>query len=132
MNDQPTKPIDYPSIEYFADTDTLAIFIRPAVGTVEGIERCTPNIIFFKDQAGRLTEIMVDVASEYVKAPEHCTVSQAVRAGLGLSQQAFADLLGIDVENVYKWDTGIHQPTESAVRLMELAALQPDVFRRAA
>lgn len=114
---------------YFPDTDTLAIDIRPATGDVEGVYHDNEDVIFYMDQNQRLTGVFFDLASTYVDNPETCTLSCVIRIALDLSQQAFADMLDINVAMVRNWDQGRPMPDEAALRLLEVAALHPEVFR---
>jgi putative transcriptional regulator len=51
------------------------------------------------------------------------------RARTGLSQQRFADLLGVSPRTVQEWEQGRRQPTGAARSLLAIAAKRPDVLR---
>ena len=50
----------------------------------------------------------------------------ATRARLGLSQDKFAELLGISVKTLHNWEQGRRKPTGAARALLRVAALHPD------
>jgi len=53
----------------------------------------------------------------------------SARARSGLSQQRFADLLGVSPRTVQEWEQGRRQPTGAARALLTIAARRPDVLR---
>jgi DNA-binding transcriptional regulator YiaG len=46
----------------------------------------------------------------------------ALRAGLGLSQAAFAEELGVRQQTVSEWETGRYQPRGATARMLTLLA----------
>ncbi len=56
---------------------------------------------------------------------------QVVRVRLGLSQPAFAGLLGISVATLRNWEQGRRQPTGAAEILLRIAAKHPTIVREA-
>lgn len=48
-----------------------------------------------------------------------------LRASLGLSQAAFARVLGVRQQTVSEWETGRYQPRGASVRLLEMIAEEP-------
>lgn len=56
---------------------------------------------------------------------------QVVRTRLGLSQPAFADLLGISVATLRNWEQGRRHPTGAAEILLRIAAKHPTIVREA-
>lgn len=55
----------------------------------------------------------------------------ALRKGLfGVSQPVFASLLSVTVSTVRAWEQGQKSPSGAARRLLEVAAMAPDVFMR--
>jgi putative transcriptional regulator len=54
-----------------------------------------------------------------------------VRTRLGLSQPAFADLLGISVATLRNWEQGRRHPTGAAEILLRIAAKHPAIVREA-
>lgn len=47
----------------------------------------------------------------------------------GLSQQRFANLLGVSPRTVQEWEQGRRQPTGAARSLLAIAARRPEVLR---
>ena len=56
---------------------------------------------------------------------------QVVRARLGLSQPAFAAVLGISVATLRNWEQGRRQPTGAAGILLRIAAKHPTIVQEA-
>lgn len=54
-----------------------------------------------------------------------------LRGRLGLSQRAFADLLGFDVRTLQNWEQGRNRPDAAALNLMRVFEQAPDVVERA-
>lgn len=61
-------------------------------------------------------------------------VSAVVRARLvsGLSQSAFAALLGVSVRTLQDWEQGRREPSGAAKTLYRVAALHPEVLQELA
>lgn len=53
----------------------------------------------------------------------------AARTRSGLSQQQFAQLLGVSPRTVQEWEQGRRQPTGAARALLAIATKRPDVLR---
>jgi putative transcriptional regulator len=51
------------------------------------------------------------------------------RAQVGLSQQAFADLLGVSKRTLQDWEQGRREPTGAAKTLLRVAVRHPEVLR---
>ncbi|MBA4315643.1 helix-turn-helix domain-containing protein [Limnobacter profundi] len=51
------------------------------------------------------------------------------RAKMGLSQQAFASLLGVSVRTLQDWEQGRRSPTGAAKTLLKVAVSHPEVLR---
>jgi len=51
------------------------------------------------------------------------------RTRSGLSQQRFAELLGVSPRTVQEWEQGRRQPSGAARSLLAIAARRPDVLR---
>lgn len=45
-----------------------------------------------------------------------------LRQGLGVTQQALADQLGVRQQTVSEWETGLYQPRGASARLLDLVA----------
>lgn len=67
-------------------------------------------------QAARITEVTITPAAE-------------ARARVGLSQQAFATLLGVSPRTLQDWEQGRREPTGAAKTLLRVAVSHPDVLR---
>lgn len=52
-----------------------------------------------------------------------------VRASTGLSQQKFADLLGVSVRTYQEWEQGRREPKGAARSLLTIAKRRPDVLK---
>lgn len=59
------------------------------------------------------------------KAPAH---PQQIRAQLGLSQSAFAGLMGVSLRTVQEWEQGRREPSGPAKTLLRIAEQHPQVF----
>lgn len=57
------------------------------------------------------------------------TVAALARAKTGLSQSAFAALLGVSVRTLQDWEQGRREPTGAARTLLRVAASHPDILR---
>jgi putative transcriptional regulator len=53
---------------------------------------------------------------------------RSARTKLGLSQQAFADLIRTPVATLRDWEQGRFTPPGAALRLMEIAVAHPEVM----
>ncbi len=53
------------------------------------------------------------------------------RRRLGLSQEQFADVFGISVSSLRKWEQGQYAPSGAAKALLKVIALEPEVVLRA-
>ena len=61
----------------------------------------------------------------------HFDVSEVTRARtrVGLSQQKFADMLGVSTRTLQEWEQGRRKPSGAARVLLMIAARQPEVLR---
>jgi putative transcriptional regulator len=66
--------------------------------------------------------------TEYVVKPEEI---QSARKRLGLSQPQFADVFGVSVSSLRKWEQGQYAPSGAAKALLKVIALEPEVVLRA-
>lgn len=60
-----------------------------------------------------------------VAAPEIA----AIRVKVGLSQERFAELLGVSPRTLQDWEQGRRNPTGSAQTLLKIAKRHPEVLR---
>jgi len=56
----------------------------------------------------------------------------AARAATGLSQAAFAKLLGVSVRTLQEWEQGRKVPSGAAATLLKVAARHPEVLQELA
>ncbi|SEQ21707.1 helix-turn-helix domain-containing protein [Giesbergeria anulus] len=57
------------------------------------------------------------------------TVAAQARAKVGVSQSAFAKLLGVSVRTLQEWEQGRRQPSGAAQSLMRVAQAHPEILR---
>ena len=69
-----------------------------------------------RGQAAKITKVKLPEAAE-------------ARAQVGLSQQAFALLLGVSARTVQDWEQGRREPTGAAKTLLRVAVSHPEVLR---
>lgn len=69
-----------------------------------------------KDKAAHVTQVELSPAAE-------------ARAKMGLSQQAFASLLGVSARTLQDWEQGRRSPTGAAKTLLKVAVTHPEVLR---
>lgn len=69
-----------------------------------------------RGQAARVTQVPVPEAAR-------------ARARVGLSQQAFARLLGVSARTLQDWEQGRREPTGAAKTLLRVAVSHPEVLR---
>lgn len=68
-----------------------------------------------RGQAARVTKVKIPEAAE-------------ARARVGLSQQAFAVLLGVSPRTLQDWEQGRREPTGAAKTLLRVAVEHPEVL----
>lgn len=54
---------------------------------------------------------------------------RAIREASGLSQSAFAALLGVSVRTLQDWEQDRRKPTGAALSLLRIAERRPDILR---
>jgi putative transcriptional regulator len=69
-----------------------------------------------RGQAARVTKVKLTAAAE-------------ARASIGMSQQAFAELLGVSARTLQDWEQGRREPTGAARTLLKVAVKHPKVLR---
>ncbi|CAM2173882.1 putative transcriptional regulator [Paraburkholderia sacchari] len=57
------------------------------------------------------------------------TAAALARAKVGLSQSAFAELLGVSTRTLQDWEQGRRQPTGAAQTLLRVAERHPEALR---
>ena len=70
-----------------------------------------------RGEAARVTKIKVPEAAE-------------ARALVGLSQQEFANLLGVSARTLQDWEQGRREPTGAAKTLLRVAVSHPEILRK--
>ena len=68
-----------------------------------------------RGQAARVTKVSLPAAAE-------------ARAKTGLSQQEFANLLGVSARTLQDWEQGRREPTGAAKTLLKVAASHPKIL----
>ena len=69
-----------------------------------------------RGQAARVTKVKLPAAAE-------------ARASIGLSQQEFAELLGVSARTLQDWEQGRREPTGAARTLLRVAVKHPKILR---
>jgi DNA-binding transcriptional regulator YiaG len=64
--------------------------------------------------------------------PAEKALVAAARAATGLSQAAFAKLLGVSVRTLQEWEQGRKMPSGAAATLLKVAARHPEVLQELA
>lgn len=67
-------------------------------------------------QAARVTPVKLSAAAQ-------------ARAQVGLSQNAFAQMLGVSLRTVQDWEQGRRKPTGAAQTLLRVAAQHPEALQ---
>jgi len=68
---------------------------------------------------GRVTHVPMTAAAE-------------ARLKVGVSQSAFAQLLGVSVRTLQEWEQGRREPSGAAKTLLRIAMRSPEAIRQAA
>ena len=69
-----------------------------------------------RGEIARVTKVKLPAAAE-------------ARASVGLSQQEFAELLGVSARTLQDWEQGRREPTGAARTLLKVAVKHPKVLR---
>jgi putative transcriptional regulator len=74
---------------------------------------------------------MKEVRAGRAAREHHIEVPEAleVRMSSGLSQQKFADVLGVSARTLQEWEQGRRKPSGAARSLLAIAKRRPEVFR---
>lgn len=70
------------------------------------------------------------VAPSPYRAPKSENAIQALRYKYCLSQKDFAELLGVGLSTLIKWENGIRRPSGAAARLLQIAEKHPEAVLR--
>jgi DNA-binding transcriptional regulator YiaG len=76
--------------------------------------------------AGELAVMSVELRTKLSVSGENVDIAE-MRARRGLSQREYAELLGIDVRTLQKWEQGRHGPDPAAISLMRIFDRAPDL-----
>ena len=71
------------------------------------------------------------IEKDHVIPAERAQVARA-RAATGLSQGAFARLLGVSMRTLQEWEQGRKKPSGAAATLLRVAARHPEVLKESA
>jgi putative transcriptional regulator len=66
----------------------------------------------------------VDVRVTFTGEPD----PRAVRERLGVTQERFAAMLGINVKTLENWEHGNREPSGPAMRLLQIAEKHPEIM----
>jgi putative transcriptional regulator len=69
-----------------------------------------------RGEAARVTQVQLPAAAQ-------------ARAQVGLSQQDFANLLGVSARTLQDWEQGRREPNGAAKTLLRVAVAHPEVLR---
>ena len=87
---------------------------------------------FVQQDDGSIVRTIVDadgkVLSETTLTQQQY-LSLSARTSLGLSQQGFAELLGISTRTLHDWEQGRREPSGAAKTLLKIAALHPEIVQ---
>jgi putative transcriptional regulator len=61
----------------------------------------------------------------------HVTQATEARLKLGMSQSAFAEMLGVSARTLQDWEQGRRQPSGAAKALLKIATASPRIVRKA-
>jgi len=90
---------------------------------------------FFPQPDGSMRRVITrrdgTVEKDHIIPAEKVQVA-AARAATGLSQAAFAKLLGVSVRTLQEWEQGRKIPSGAAATLLKVAALHPKVLKELA
>jgi putative transcriptional regulator len=84
-----------------------------------------------RDIAAEIRRGMREVRAGRAARVHHIEVPEALEARMrsGLSQQKFADMLGVSARTLQDWEQGRRKPTGAARSLLTIAARRPDVLQ---
>ena len=95
---------------------------KPKVAKEAGMTEFEKDLLESIRQAkrgeGRVTKVAVTAATE-------------ARMKLGVSQSAFAELLGVSVRTLQEWEQGRREPSGAARTLLRIALRSPEAFLQA-
>jgi DNA-binding transcriptional regulator YiaG len=125
---------NYPLSVRWSDEDQVF------VGSIPGLvgecchgdtpEEVTPQL---KDIAEDLVTYLSSKDELLPAAPIHSSNPDpvAIRSAMGLSQSKFAQLIGVSVRTLHKWEQHTSSPSGAAKTLLKIAATHPHSIREA-
>ena len=84
-----------------------------------------------RDMAAELEQSVREMLAGQGKAVTVSPVA-AVRVQSGLSQSAFAQLLGVSLRTLQEWEQGRRSPSGAAQTLLKIALKHPEILRELA
>ena len=84
-----------------------------------------------RDMAAELEQSVREMLSGQGTAVTVSPVA-AVRVQSGLSQSAFAQLLGVSLRTLQEWEQGRRSPSGAAKKLLKIALIHPEILRELA
>lgn len=82
--------------------------------------------VFQEDLLQSIQQMKSDKAARTTQA--ELTPAAAARAKVGLTQQAFAKMLGVSLRTLQDWEQGRRQPTGAAQTLLLVATQHPEAL----
>ncbi|MEY3895561.1 MAG: hypothetical protein RLZZ214_1080 [Verrucomicrobiota bacterium] len=125
---------NYPLNVRWSDEDQ--VFIGSIPGLVgECCHADTPEEVIpqLKDIAEDLVGFLMEKERSLPAPPVHSNNPDpvAIRSAMGLSQTKFAQLIGVSVRTLHKWEQNISVPSGAAKTLLKIAASHPNSVREA-
>lgn len=91
---------------------------------IEGLDE-VKSIIQDKTESARISRKKLRIPAPPVFSADEI---RSIRTKDGCSQESFAQILGISVETVRKWEQGKNEPTTSNLRLLQIIRNHPEVI----
>jgi putative transcriptional regulator len=88
----------------------------------------------FADLKSAVRDMVANINKEKTPAAVGARVTPVpagIRAGLEMTQQEFAALIGVSVRTVQDWEVGRRKPDGAAKSLLRVAAYRPDIVLEA-
>jgi len=84
-----------------------------------------------RDLGQELLQAVKEMKSDKAARTHHVSVTMATEARLkiGLSQSAFAQLIGVSKRTLQEWEQGRREPSGAAKTLLKVASIHPEVMQ---